>query len=328
MRVLPRISGVLAVIGQVLLVASTTVPAAAENMIRFTTEPTPVGLIHWWAEEKGIFEKNGLKYTDTLVNAAYIGLQGIGAGSNDVASMTEPPIVTHIAKGIDAIIVANLAQSTEVFKMVAPKSIKSVEDLKGKKVTWMGGTGAEYAMIRFLEPKGMKASDFEFINLPPAEEVPTLLNGGATAMWSWEPWPRKVLTLRPDDFHVIGASSVQTYEANMIMVVRRKFAEENPGALKLYLKSLIEATEQMNANPKEAVALYAKKLRTSMDEAQAAFNDYKTGVWLDDRIVNTLLDVSAYLKAQGRFEKEPDWKSLIDPSFLREVDASRVKLSN
>ena len=53
---------------------------AAEHTIRFTTEPTPVGLIHWWAEEKGIFAKHGLKYTDTIVSTAYIGLQGNRCG--------------------------------------------------------------------------------------------------------------------------------------------------------------------------------------------------------------------------------------------------------
>ena len=195
-----------------------------------------MGLIHWWAEEKGIFAKNGLKYTDTVASAAYIGLQGIGAGTNDVTSANEPPVVTYISKGVDAIVVANLAQSKEVYKMVASKAVDDVQDLKGKKITWMGGTGAEYALIRFLQSKGMKPEDFQFLNLAPAEELATLLNGGTDAMWSWEPWPRKALGARPDEFHVIGTSSPETYEGNMVTTVRRQFAEQHPDSLKLYLK--------------------------------------------------------------------------------------------
>jgi ABC-type nitrate/sulfonate/bicarbonate transport system substrate-binding protein len=315
------VQGIGAVAGLVLLLCQS---AAAENMIRFSSDPTLVGLIHWWAEEHGIFEKNGLKYTDTPVNAAYIGLQGIGAGSNDVASMTEPPIVTNIAKGIDAIIVANLARSHEVFKMVAPMSVNSIEELKGKKVTWMGGTGAEYALIRLLEAHGMTVNDFEFVNLPPAEEVPTAVNGGADAMWSWEPWPRKLQSLEPGKYHVIGASSVATYEANMIMTIGREFAEKNPEAVKLYLKSLIESTEQIKANKEEAIQLYMKHLRTSEEEARASFDDYDIGVWLDDKVVDTLNNVSTYLIDNNRIEKAPDWKALVDPSFLRDVAPDRV----
>jgi sulfonate transport system substrate-binding protein len=317
------IQGITTAAGLALLLCQ---PAAAENMIRFSSDPTLVGLIHWWAEEHGIFEKNGLKHQDTPVTAAYIGLQGIGAGSNDAASMTEPPIVTNLSKGIDGIIVANLARSREVFKMVAPTSVNSVTDLKGKKVTWMGGTGAEYALIRFLESHGMTVDDFEFVNLPPAEEVPTVINGGADAMWSWEPWPRKLQSLEPGKYHVIGASSVATYEANMVTVVGREFAEKNPEAVKLYLQSLIESTEQIKANKEEAIQLYMKRLRISEEEARASFDDYDIGVWLDDKVVETLRDVSLYLASDGRIEKEPDWSGIVDPSYLSAVASDRVTL--
>ncbi len=315
------IRGVLSAAGLALLLGPA---AAADDTIRFSSDPTLVGLIHWWAEDHGIFEKNGLKYVDTPVNAAYLGLQAIGAGSNDAASMTEPPIVTNIAKGIDAIIVANLARSREVFKMVAPTSVNSLEDLKGKTVTWMGGTGAEYALIRLLEAHGMTVNDLEFVNLPPAEEVPTTINGGAVAMWSWEPWPRKLQSLQPGSYHVIAASSVATYEANMVTTVGREFAEKNPEAVKLYLKSLIESTEQIKANKEEAIQLYMKHLRTSEEEARASFSDYDIGVWLDDKMVDTLNNVTSYLKDNGKIEQAPDWKTLVDPSFLKEVAPDRV----
>lgn len=308
-----------------LCVALGSPASAAEHMIRFTTEPTPVGLIHWWAEEKGIFAKNGLKYTDTIVSTAYIGLQGIGAGTNDAASMNEAPIVNYLAKGVDAIVVANLAQTKAVYKMVAPVSIADVEQLKGKKVTWMGGTGAEYAMIRFLQAKKMGPKDFDFVNLAPAEELPAVMNNSAVAMWSWEPWPRKLLTANPGKYHVIGTSSVDTYEGNMITTVRRKFAHEDPEAVRLYLRSLTESVQQIKANEGEAIDLYARKLRTTREEAKQALHDYTIGVWLDDRVVKTLLEVSDYIAHSGRIEKQPDWKKVIDTSYLRAVDPASVK---
>jgi sulfonate transport system substrate-binding protein len=188
----------------------------------------------------------------------------------------------------------------------------------------MGGTGAEYALIRLLEKHDMTVDDFEFVNLPPAEEVPTVINGGADALWSWEPWPRKLQSLEPGEYHVIGTSSVDTYEANMVTTVGREFAEKNPEAVKLYLKSLIQAADEINANKEEAIQLYMKHLRTSEEEARASFGDYEIGVWLDDKMVETLKDVTAYLQETGRFEEAPDWDNIIDPSFLEEVAPDRV----
>ena len=57
---------------------------AAGATMRMSAEPSDVGLMHWWAMDKGIFKKNGLDYTFTQVNTAAIALQAIGANSNDV----------------------------------------------------------------------------------------------------------------------------------------------------------------------------------------------------------------------------------------------------
>ena len=86
--------------------------------LRMSAEPSDVGLMHWWAMDKGIFKKNGLDYTFTQVNTAAIALQAIGANSNDVVSLTEPPIVFNVTKGVGVTIVGAVALGQGVFKLV------------------------------------------------------------------------------------------------------------------------------------------------------------------------------------------------------------------
>jgi sulfonate transport system substrate-binding protein len=306
-------------------VAASLPAKAADVPMRMAAEPSDVGLMHWWAIDKGIFKKNNLPYAFTQINTAAIGVQAIGADTNDVASPVEPPIVYNVTKGIDVVIVGALAVGQGVFQLVTPKSITKVEQLEGKKVTWMAGTGGEYSWIRYLESKKIPLSKFEFVNLEPSEGVPALINGSVQGAWEWQPWPRKAVSINPKAFHVIAKSSDETYQGYYITVVRKKFAEEHPNEVVAYLKSLNEAAQQINAQPEEAAKLYAKKLRISVAEATLAMRDYKIGVHLNNDILKSLTDVANYLYDHGKVKKKVDWRSLVDPKFLKAVDPKLVK---
>lgn len=309
----------------VLSAASFSSPATTAATMRISAEPSDNGLMHWWAIDKGIFKKNGLDFTFTQVNTNAIALQAIGANTNDVVSANEEPIVFNVTKGVEVTIVGAIALGQGVYKLVAPTSITSVEQLKGKKVNWMGGTGAEYAWIRYLESKKLSPKDFQFVNLEPSEGIPALISGSVDACWQWEPWVRKALTINPGAFHVIGASSNETYQGYFITVVRKQFADEHPQEVIAYLKSLREAADQINAHPNEAAEFYAKHLRVSVPEAKADIKDYQIGLRWDKDVFKSLTDVADYLYAQGTITKKTDWRSLVDTKFLKSVDPKLVK---
>ncbi|MCE2453989.1 MAG: ABC transporter substrate-binding protein, partial [Nitrospinae bacterium] len=245
-----------------------------------------------------------------------VGLRAIGSGQLDISFQSDPPTISNIAKGIDAIIVAATAQGNESMKLVAKKSIKSPGDLIGKKVTWMGGTGGEFGFIKFLGNRGIDYKKLDHVNLPPPEAAPTMVKGAVEAMWFWEPWPRKVMKIKGDALHILAASKASDYEPNFHLTVRRGFAREKPKTLKRFLRALIEATD--------AAAAFQKVTRSSAADAKAALNDYKLKIWLDKSYFDTLQEVSAFKKKLGHIKQIPDWKKIIDSSFLRAVDASRV----
>jgi ABC-type nitrate/sulfonate/bicarbonate transport system substrate-binding protein len=316
-----------AILASAALLATLTLAApvamAEEETIRFTTDTTQTSLPIWWAEEHGMFGAEGLQYSDTLVNAGFLGLQSIGAGRNDASIQSDPPTCSNISKGIDAVIVAVVAKGQESMGLAARKPNESIEDLKGKKVIWMQGTGGELGFIKYLQARGLSIEDFEQINLPPAEAVPTLVNGGADAMWFWEPWPRRAVQVAPDDIDIIARSSRDEYDLNMILTVRRGFAEENPEAVKTFLKVLLEAEKELNADPEAAASLYARRLRTTIEDSRAALGDYPIHLNLDAQFVEELKAVCA-LKAELGHMEDVDISAAIDPSFLQEVAPDRV----
>ena len=235
-------------------------PAEAkdDNFIRFTTDTSSTSLPIWYAEENGLFAKHGLKYSDTIVNAGYLGLQAIGAGENDASIQSDLPTVINIAAGVDAIIVAVLIKSNKGFALVAKKPFQNVEDLKGKKVAWLAGSGGELSFSKYLHAKGLSLSDFDHINLQPAEAVPSLVSGGIDAIWFWQPWPRKAVALDPGDLRILAYSDPKYYEATLVLTVGRSFAAEKPETLKRFLGVLIESVNLLNEDPKAASILLSK----------------------------------------------------------------------
>jgi NitT/TauT family transport system substrate-binding protein len=324
-------SFILGMIGFTVLVLalSANIPqatAADDGVVRYSTEPTSLGIPYWLAKERGLFKKHGLKKTkDTMGHTALVGLKAIGSGQLDISFQSDPPTIANISKGIDAIIVAATAQGNQSMKLVAIKSITNPKQLIGKKVTWMGGTGGEYGFIKFLQNRGIDYKKLDHVNLPPPEAVPTLAKGGVEALWFWEPWPRKVLELKTGKFHILAASKAADYEPNFHLTVRRGFAKDKPETLKRFLRALIEATDLANKDRAAASAVYRKVTRSTAADAKASLGDYNLRIWMDKDYFDTLQEVSEFKKKLGHIKAIPNWRNIVNPTFLRAVDASKVK---
>ena len=299
--------------------------AGDDGFIRFTTDTASISLPLWYAEEKGLFEKHGLKYTDTPVNAAFLGLQAIGAGTNDASVQSDPPTIANIAAGIDALIVAVIAKGDKSMALVAKSSIRSAADLKGKKVVWLKGSGGELGFVEYLEARGLKLTDFEHVNLSPAEAVPTLISGRADAIWFWQPWPRKALSAKPDDFRLVNVSTAKDYEPNMIFTIGRAFAVEKPETLKKFLAVLIEAVEGLKRNPEVGVDILVRRLRMPLDDAKLTLGDYPPDISLTGDFIKELNAIATIKIADGSLKSSPDWNRIVDASFLRAVAPGKVK---
>ena len=241
----------IAVAGSALLSAAfVTSPASAANVVmRMSAEPSDVGLMHWWAMDKGIFKKNNLKYAFTQVNTAAIALQAIGAGTNDVVSLTEPPIIYNVTKGIEVVITGAVATRPEHVQAGDAEVDHQRRAIQGQEGDLDGGHRRRIRLDPLSASKKIPLKKFDFVNLEPSEGVPALINGSVQGLWEWEPWPRKAVSIKPDKFHVIAASSDETYQGYYITVVRKKFAEEHPKEVIAYLKSLREAAESDQRAP-------------------------------------------------------------------------------
>ena len=117
------------------------------------------------AEEKGFFDKAGLKVELTYFVDYTASLDALVAGKVDVNAQTLNDTMLGVAAGSDQRIVVVNDNSTGNDAVICDSKITSVKDLKGKKIAAEAGVVDHFLLLQGLAKEGLKESDIEFSGL-------------------------------------------------------------------------------------------------------------------------------------------------------------------
>ncbi len=154
-------------------------------------------------------------------------LEAINVGSIDVGTVGESPPVFAQAAGADLVYVGNEPPAPGAEALLVPKDspIRSVAELKGKKIAVAKGFNANYLLVKLLENAGLKYSDVEVVYLAPAD-ARAAFESGRVAAWSiWDPFlaaAEKQLSAR---VLADGRGAVANHQ---FYLAARAFAEKHP----------------------------------------------------------------------------------------------------
>jgi sulfonate transport system substrate-binding protein len=130
--------------------------------------------------------------------------------------------------------------------------LKTVADLKGKKVGFAKAAGAHYLLIAALEKAGLSFKDIEPAYLTPADGRAAFEKGAIDAWVVWDPF--LAAAQRQSKVRVLadgaGIASYQRYYLASI-----KFAKARPDVLRVIYAELEKTGKWVKQNPKEAAAL-------------------------------------------------------------------------
>src|SRR5207245_6832920 len=80
------------------------------------------------------------------------------------------------------------APSAEAIVVPKGSNIKSVTELKGKKVALNKGSNVHYLLVKALEKSGLAYKDIEPVFLPPADARAAFESGNVDAWVIWDPF--------------------------------------------------------------------------------------------------------------------------------------------
>ncbi len=133
----------------------------------------------------------GVKWTE--FPAGPVLLEGLNVGSIDFGTVGEAPPIFAQAAGANLVYVGNEPASPASEAIVVPKgsSLRTLADLKGKKIALNKGSNVHYLLLKALEKAGIAYADIQPVFLPPADaRAPS--SGAA-----WMPGPSGTPSWRP-----------------------------------------------------------------------------------------------------------------------------------
>lgn len=186
--------GFIPAIAAVALLGAGTAYAAPK--LRVGAASNTGGMIVFVAVDKGIFAKNGIDAKVVVRNSGPQLTKSLKAGEIDFAPAAFTNLPAALERGLDlrgvvGYVGASYAKSTSDRSMgiaLRPESkIKSIADLKGKKVgVTFGGTGDAY-LREVLRRAKIKPTQIKRVNVRPPSIVSLFASGGVEAMVAWEP---------------------------------------------------------------------------------------------------------------------------------------------
>lgn len=137
-------------------------------------------------------------------------------------------------------------------------TIKSVADLKGRKIAVTKAAGAHYLLIATLEKAGLKFRDVTPAYLTPADGRAALESGSVDAWVTWDPFLTAVEAQAPVRLLSDGRG-IADYQRYYLASTR--FSEARPDVLAYVFEQLRKTGEWVKQNPAEAAAALAPAWR-------------------------------------------------------------------
>ncbi|AUT02089.1 aliphatic sulfonate ABC transporter substrate-binding protein [Nostoc sp. CENA543] len=184
-------------------------------------------------------------------------LEALNTNALDIASTAESPPIFAQAAGTPLVYLAANSSDGKAVSLLVPanSTAKSVKDLKGKKIAFQKASIGHYLLVRAVEREGLKLSDIQSIFLPPPDANVAFSQGKVDAWFIWEPFVTRNVQQKVGKVLTDGGNGLR--DTNNFFSTTRKFYQENPEVIKIFLEELQKAQNWSKNNPKELATLLA-----------------------------------------------------------------------
>ncbi|WP_250500807.1 sulfonate ABC transporter substrate-binding protein [Caballeronia sp. GAWG1-5s-s] len=117
-------------------------------------------------------------------------LEGLNAGAVDIGTVGETPPIFAQAAGVDFVYVGSEPPAPRAEAIVVPKdsNIRSVAQMRGKKIALNKGSNVHYLFVEALKKAGLSYADVQPVYLAPADARAAFVQGSVDAWVIWDPY--------------------------------------------------------------------------------------------------------------------------------------------
>jgi NitT/TauT family transport system substrate-binding protein len=217
--------------------------------------------------------------------------------------------------------------------IVALKSIKSIEDLKGKKIATTKFTPSHWLLLYMLSQSGLTTEERNQLeaNLVFTAEAPqaaaAFKAGRVDAAVTWEPDLSGAVAARGDEAHILVSTTAATNVIADVLVARQDIIDQAPKSLHDFVAGWFDAISVMKEDPQGSSQIVASSLKLTPDDVSGMLSGLKVTPFADNAqffgltsqkpYFNTLFN-SAFIiwRKKGVVTKVVDAKDWFDARFV------------
>lgn len=245
--------------------------------------------------------------------------EALNAGAVDVGALGDAPYVFALGAGASLKVVSIIhAEGRNTTALVVPKDspIKTVADLKGKKIVTGRGSIGHYLAIKALASAGLTTQDVQFIFLLPAESRLVLDNGTVDAWATWDPYTTVVTSQSQARVLVSGNPLLSNH---LYFAATQQAISEKRAQLDDFVARVDRAYAWANAHPNEYAAAQSKITGLPLAvHVEVAKDTHLSPVVIDDSVISGLQATADIYQKEGLLPRHIDVSQGFDKSFNAE----------
>jgi NitT/TauT family transport system substrate-binding protein len=261
------------------------------------TDSVKLGFSAWpgwfpWqvAQDKELFDRHKVNVNTKWFDSYNDSIAALETNKIDANSQTLADTISSVAKGEDLVVVLTNDNSTGNDKIVIAEQIKSIKDLKGKKVAAEEGTVDHFLLVQALQRAGMSIKDLQFVPMETSKAAAAFVAGQVDAAAIFAPFTTTALK-RPGSRELFSSKDFPGSISDHL-VFTRKFVNEHPEQVQAIVNSWFDTLSYISSgvNRNDADAIMAKRAGVSMAE----YKDYLDGT----KIFNVEDNLEAFKSGQ------------------------------
>ncbi|WP_405827634.1 MULTISPECIES: ABC transporter substrate-binding protein [unclassified Streptomyces] len=281
--------------------------------------------------QEGLIEKelNGTKIKPQSFNAGPSEIEALNGGSLDIGFIGPSPSINGYvkSKGSNLRIISGSA-SGGVKLVVNPDKIKTLDDLKGKKIaTPQKGNTQDVAFLNWISEKGWKVDpesgkgDVSVVRTDNKVTPDAFKQGSIDGAWVPEPTASKLVS---DGGSVLLDETSLWPDKKFVItniIVSQKFLKEHPDVVEAVLRGTVKTNDWIHANQDKAKASANARLEAEGGkplDAKVIDPAWPSFTVTDDPLASTLKTQSDWA-VKAKLIEQPDLAGIYDLTLLNKV---------
>ncbi|MFH2140457.1 MAG: ABC transporter substrate-binding protein [Pseudomonadota bacterium] len=250
-------------------------------------EDQPVSIAaHVWAGYEPMFLARSEGWLDSKqvklfeTGSATESLQALADGKVDGAALTLDEVLRARANGLPLSVVMVFDVSAGADVMVTRPGIKTLGDLKGKRIAYEQGAVGELMLSAILQAAGLPREAVKGISLPSDKHDEAWDHGTADAFITYEPVARRLIS--KGAVNLFDSRQIPDTIVDVLAVRSDVLDRSHAAAIRNLISAHFKALGHMRHNPQDASYRMATRMGLPADQVMGAFQ----GMVLPDAINN------------------------------------------